>query len=62
MRGLQKVTDKLRGKNQSVDERDEKIEPPPGSSDVFRVEDAGVRRSSRQTKNKEPHSFENPVK
>ena len=61
-RGLQKVADELRGQNQAAAERDEIFEPPPGASDDSSVEEAGVRRSSRQTKTKEPKQFGDPVK
>ena len=61
-RGIQKVADKLRGQSQPSAEREEKFEPPQGASDDSRIEDAGVRRSSRQTKSKEPKRFGDPVK
>ena len=51
-RGVQKVADELREKNQSVDERDDKFEPPQGASDDSSVEEAGFQRSSRQNKSK----------
>ena len=60
--GVQKVADELRGQSQPADERDEKFEPPPGASDDSSVEEARVRRSSRQTKSKEPKRFRDPVK
>ena len=56
------MADELPGKNQSVGERDKKLEPPQGASDYSSVEDAGVRKSSRQTKSKEPRRFGDPVK
>ena len=59
---MQKVADELRVQSQPAAERDEKFEPPPGASDDSSVEEAGVRRSSRQTKSKEPKRFGDPVK
>ena len=37
------MADELREKNQSVGERDEKVEPPQGEYDDSSLEDAGVR-------------------
>ena len=60
--GDQKEVDKLRGNNQPAGETDERFDPPTGTKDDFSMEDTGVRRSSRQTKNKEPQRFGDPVK
>ena len=61
-RGVQKFADELRKQSQPAVERDENFEPPSGASDDCSVEEAGVRRSSRQTKSKEPKRFGDPVK
>ena len=61
-RGVQKVADNLRGNVQPASERDTIFEPPQGVLDDSSAEDSGVRRSSRQTKNKEPKRFGDPVK
>ena len=61
-RGFQKVADNLRGNFQPASERGTLFEPPQGVSDDSSAEDSGVRRSSRQTKNKEPKRFGDPVK
>ena len=60
--GVQKAADELRGKNQSAGERDERFDPPTGASDESSMEDTGVRRSSRQTKSKEPQRCGDPFK
>ena len=60
--GVQKVADDLRGNVQSASEKNTIFEPPQGSSDESSAEDSGVRRSSGQTKNKEPEPFGDPVK
>ena len=49
-RGVQKVADELRKQSQPAAERDENFEPLSGASDDCSVEEAEVRRSSRQTK------------
>ena len=61
-RGVQKVADDLRGHVQPATERDTRFEPPEGVSDDSGAEELGVRRSSRQTKRKEPKRFGDPVK
>ena len=58
-RGVQKEVDQLRGNNQPAGE---KFGPTTGAKDDSSMEDTGVRRSSRQTKNKEPQRFGDPVK
>ena len=55
-RGVQKVADDLRGHDQPASERDTRFEPLQAS------QNRGVRRSSRQTKSKEPKRFGDPVK
>ena len=61
-RGVQRVADDIRGNSQPVSERDTAFEPPQGVSDESSAEESGVRRSSRQTKNKEPKRFGDPIK
>ena len=61
-KGVQRVADDLRGNFQPVSERDTAFEPPQGISDESSAEESGVRRSSRQTKNKEPKRFGDPIK
>ena len=61
-RGVQKVADDLRGNVQPASERYAIFEPPQGVSDDSSAEESGVRRSSRQTKSKEPKRFRDPVK
>ena len=61
-RGVQKVAYDLRGNVQPASERDTIFEPPQGVSDDSSAEESGVRRSSRQTKNKDPKRFGDPVK
>ena len=61
-RDVQKVADNLRGHVQPASERDTRFEPPQGVSDDSSAEESGVRRSSRQTKSKEPQRFGDPVK
>ena len=56
-RGVKKVADELRGKNQSVGEWDERLDPPTGASDDSSIEDTGVGRSWRQTKSKDSQHF-----
>ena len=61
-RGVQRVADDLRGNAQPVSEKDTAFETPQGVSDDSSAEESGVRRSSRQTKNKEPKRFGDPIK
>ena len=61
-RGVQRVADKLRENPQKGSELDTNFEPPQGFSDESSAEESGVRRSSRQTKNKEPKRFGDPIK
>ena len=61
-KGVQRVAEDLRGNFQPVSERDTAFEPPQGVSDNSSAEESGVRRSSRQTKNKEPKRFGDPIK
>ena len=62
-RGVQRVADDLKGNVQPVSERDTAFEPPQGVSDDSSAEESGVRRrSSRQTKIKEPKRFGDPIK
>ena len=61
-RGVQRVAGDIRGNSQPVSERDTAFEPPQGVSDESSAEESGVRRSSRQTKNKEPKRFGDPIK
>ena len=61
-RGVQRVADKIRGNPQQSSEMDTNFEPPQGFSDKSRTEESGIRRSSRQTKNKEPKRFGDPMK
>ena len=61
-RGVQKVADEIRGNSQTISERDTAFEPPQGFSDESSAEESSVRRSSRQTKNKEPKRFGDPIK
>ena len=61
-KGVQRAADDLRGNFQPVSERDTAFEHPQGVSDESSAEDSGVRRSSRQTKNKEPKRFGDPMK
>ena len=61
-RGVQRIVDDLRGNFQPVSERDTAFEPPQGVSEESSAEESGVRRSSRQTKNKEPKRFGDPIK
>ena len=46
----------------TASERNKIVEPPQGVSDDSSAEESGVRRSSRQTKSKEPKPFGDPVK
>ena len=61
-RGVQIVANDLRGSVQPVSEKDTAFESPQGVSDESSAEESGVRRSSRQTKNKEPKRFGDPTK
>ena len=61
-RGAQRVADKIRGNPQQISEKDTIFEPPQGFSDESSTEESGIRRSSRQTKNKEPKRFGDPIK
>ena len=61
-RGVQRVADELRENPQKGSELDTNFEPPQGFSDESSAEESGVRRSSRQTKNKEPKRFGDPIK
>ena len=61
-RGVQRVADDIRGNPQQISEKDTIFEPPQGFSDESSAEESSVRRSSRQTKNKEPKRFGDPIK
>ena len=61
-RGVQRVADDIRGNPQQISEKDTTFEPPQGFSDESSAEESSVRRSSRQTKNKEPKRFGDPIK
>ena len=61
-RGVQRVADELRENPQKGSELDTNFEPPQGFSDESSAEESGVRRSSRQTKNKEPKRFGDSIK
>ena len=61
-RGVQRVADEIRGNPQQISEKDTTFEPPQGFSDESSTEESGIRRSSRQTKNKEPKRFGDPIK
>ena len=61
-RGVQRVADDIRGNPQPILERDAAFEPPQGFSGESSAEESSVRRSSRQTKNKEPKRFGHPIK
>ena len=61
-RGVQRVADELRENPQQSSELDTNFEPPKGFSDESSTEESGIRRSSRQTKNKEPKRFGDPIK
>ena len=61
-RGVQRVADEIRGYPQQISEKDTTFEPPQGFSDESSTEESGIRRSSRQTKNKEPKRFGDPIK
>ena len=61
-RGVQRVADDIRGNPQQTSEKDTTFEPPQGFSDESSAEESSVRRSSRQTKNKEPKGFGDPIK
>ena len=61
-RGVQKVADDLTGNVQPASEWDTIFKPPQGVSDDSSAEDSGVRRSSRQSKNREPKQFGDSVK
>ena len=61
-RGVQRVADKIRGNPLQISEKDTTFAPPQGFLDESSTEESGIRRSSRQTKNKEPKRFGNPIK
>ena len=61
-RGVQRVADDIRGNPQPFSERDAAFEPPQRFSDESSAEESNVRRCSRQTKNKEPKRFGDPIK
>ena len=61
-RGVQRVADEIRGNPQQISEKDTTFEPPQGFSDESSTEESRIRRSSRQTKNKEPKRFGDPIK
>ena len=61
-RGVQRVADEIRENPQQISEKDTTFEPPHGFSDESGTEESGIRRSSRQTKNKEPKRFGDPIK
>ena len=61
-RGVQRVADEIRGNPQQSSEMDTNFEPPQGFLDESSTEESGIRRSSRQTKNKEPKRFGDPIK
>ena len=61
-RGVQRVADDIRGNPQQISEKDMTFEPPQGFSDDSSTEESSIRRSSRQTKNKEPKRFGDPIK
>ena len=61
-RGVQRVADDIRGDPQQISEKDTTFEPPQGFSEGSSAEESSVRRSSRQTKNKEPKRFGDPIK
>ena len=61
-RGVQRVANELRENPQQSSELDTNFEPPQGFSDESSTEESGIRRSSRQTKNKEPKRFGDPIK
>ena len=61
-RGIQRVADDIRGNPQQTSEKDTIFEPPQRFSDESRAEESSVRRSSGQTKNKEPKRFGDPIK
>ena len=61
-RGVQRVADENREYPQQISEKDMTFEPPQGFSDESSTEESGIRRNSRQTKNKEPKRFGDPIK
>ena len=61
-RGVQRVADEIRENPQLISEKDTTFEPPQGFSDESSTKESGIRRSSRQTKNKEPKRFGDPIK
>ena len=61
-RGFQRVADEIRENPQQISEKDTTFEPPQGFLDESSTEESGIRRSSRQTKNKEPKRFGDPIK
>ena len=60
--GVQRVADDIRRNSQPFSERDAAFESPQGFSDESSAEESSVRRSSRQTKKKEPKRFGYPIK
>ena len=54
------MANQIRGRNQPAGERGERFDSPTGASDGSNMEVTGVRRSSRQTKSKEPRRFGDP--
>ena len=61
-RAVERVADEIRGNPQQISEKDTTFKPPQGFSDESSTEESGIRRSSRQTKNKEPKRFGDPIK
>ena len=58
----QRVADDIKGNSQPISEKDTAFEPPQGFFDESSAEESSVRRSFRQTKNKEPKRFGDPIK
>ena len=61
-RGVQRVADDIRGNPQQILEKNTTFEPPQGFSVESSAEESSITRSSRQTKNKEPKRFGDPIK
>ena len=61
-RGVQRVADEIRGNPQQISEKDMTFELPKEFSDESSTEESSIRRNSRQTKNKEPERFGDPIK
>ena len=61
-RGVQRVADEIRENPKQISEKDTTFEPSQGFSDESSTEESNIRRSSRQTKNKEPKRFGDPIK